>query len=181
MIITSWNIRCLNSRGKQRYLKERLKKDKPSIMIIHGTKINKRNLKKNLENFKPQYQVMDRDANGSAGGFAILWNPREIMFDEWISLPKILSGGDFNMVTSLVEKKGGRRRKEDDMEAFGDIIEELHVVDLPMMNGVYKWNNRRGGSHQITSRLDRYLISEQAISKDIFMEASILPCMGLDH
>jgi len=34
MIVTSWNIRGLNNKGKQRYLKEILKKDKPSIMII---------------------------------------------------------------------------------------------------------------------------------------------------
>jgi len=40
MIVTSWNIRGLNSKGKQRYLKERIKKDKPSIMIIQETKIS---------------------------------------------------------------------------------------------------------------------------------------------
>jgi len=40
MIITSWNIRGLNSKGKHRYLKERLKKDKPNIMLIQETKMN---------------------------------------------------------------------------------------------------------------------------------------------
>jgi len=34
MIVISWNIRGLNSKGKHRYLKERLKKDKPGIIII---------------------------------------------------------------------------------------------------------------------------------------------------
>lgn len=53
MIITSWNIRGLNSRGKQRYLKEILKKDKPSIMIIQETKISESKLKGIMENFKP--------------------------------------------------------------------------------------------------------------------------------
>lgn len=58
MIITTWNIRFLKSRGKQRYLKERLKKYRPSIMILQETKISKRNLKEVLENYKPQYQVI---------------------------------------------------------------------------------------------------------------------------
>lgn len=40
MIITTWNIRGLNSRGKQRYFKERLKRDKPNIMVVQETKIS---------------------------------------------------------------------------------------------------------------------------------------------
>lgn len=40
MIIRSWNVRGLNSKGKQRYLKERLKKEKPSIMLIQETKMD---------------------------------------------------------------------------------------------------------------------------------------------
>jgi len=40
MIITSWNIRGLSSRGKQRYLKERLKRDKTIIMIVQETNIS---------------------------------------------------------------------------------------------------------------------------------------------
>ena len=82
MIITTWNIRGLNSRGKQRYHKERLKKDKPSIMIVHETKISEEKLKDIMENFKPKYQVMAQDANGSARGLAILWNPTEVLFED---------------------------------------------------------------------------------------------------
>jgi len=39
MIITSWNIRGLNSKGKQMYLVERIKKEKPQIMLLQETKI----------------------------------------------------------------------------------------------------------------------------------------------
>lgn len=39
IIITSWNIRGLNSKGKQRYLEERIKKEKPQIMLLQETKI----------------------------------------------------------------------------------------------------------------------------------------------
>lgn len=68
-------------------------------------------------------------------------------------------GRNFNVITSLAEKKGGMRRMDVGMEAFVDIISELHLMDMLTNNGVHKWNNRRGGIHHITSRLDRFLIS----------------------
>lgn len=92
MIVTSWNIRGLNSKGKQRYLKERLKKDKPGIMIIQETKINMQQMEGIIKKLKIQYEVMGKDANGTVGGLAIMWNPKEIIFENWISLPRILIG-----------------------------------------------------------------------------------------
>ena len=55
------------------------------------------------------------------------------------------------------------------------------LVDIPTINGIHTGNNRRGGKHQIASRLDRFLISEQIINRDIFIETMILPTMGSDH
>lgn len=67
------------------------------------------------------------------------------------------------------------------MEAFGDMILEQRLVDIPTTNGIHTWNNRRGGLNQIASRLDRFLISEQVKNRDIFFEAMILPWMGSEH
>lgn len=61
------------------------------------------------------------------------------------------------MITSIEEKKGGLKREELEMDRFRDIQEELKLVDIPTINGKYTWNNRRGGSKHITSRLDRFL------------------------
>ena len=74
MIFTSWNIRGLNSKGKQRYLKDRLRKDKPSIMIIQETKMNQQQIKEILEKSKSKYDVMAQDTDEAAGGLAVLWN-----------------------------------------------------------------------------------------------------------
>lgn len=68
-----------------------------------------------------------------------------------------LLAGDFNLITSLEEKKGGMRREELEIEKFSDIQEELHLVDIPTINGKYTWNNRQGGNRKITSHLDRFL------------------------
>eukprot|EP00253_Pinus_taeda_P022615 PITA_22615 len=85
------------------------------------------------------------------------------------------------MIKSLNKKKGGLRRTEADMEAFGDWIAEQRLVDIQTTNGIYTWNNRRGGRHQIASRVDQFLMSEQIINWDIFIEAAILSRMGSDH
>lgn len=208
MIVTSWNIRGLNSKGTQRYLKGRVKKDKPSIILIQEMKMDYQQLKQIMKRMRPEYEVMAQDAVGSAGGLAIIWNPKEVIFENWISFPRILTGlfkltgmeerilisgvygphiprerkeflknmqairriipgnlwiigGDFNMIRELGEKKGGIRRLDQSMEEFNEMITDQRLVDIPTTNGVYTWNNRRGGKNQITSRLDRFLLSEQ--------------------
>lgn len=61
MIITSSNVQGLNSRGKQRYFKDRLKRDKPGITIIQETKIAELNLKEIIKSYKPNYEVIAQD------------------------------------------------------------------------------------------------------------------------
>lgn len=207
MIVTSWNIRGLNSKGKQRYLKERVKKYKPSIMIIQEMKIISQKLEEIMRKKKIHYEVMGQDVNGTVGDLAILWNPEEVHFENWISLPRILSalfiligssewiliagvygphiprerknflknmqtiqkifpwvlwivGRDFNMIKMIEEKGGGINRPGQDMEEFNEMITEKILVDIPTINGIHTWNNRRGGRNQISSRLDRFLISK---------------------
>lgn len=41
------------------------------------------------------------------------------------------------MIKDLNEKKGGLRRREPDMEAFGDWIAEQRLVDIQTTNGVH--------------------------------------------
>ena len=67
------------------------------------------------------------------------------------------------------------------MDSFNEMIEELRLVDIQSINGIYTWNNRRGGKNQIASRLDRFLVSEAIMNKDVFVEAKIIPSLGSDH
>jgi len=64
---------------------------------------------------------------------------------------KAVMGGDFNMITTLTEKKGGIRKLNKDSEAFLDFIKTTNLVDVLPRSGAYTWNNKRGGERQIAS------------------------------
>ena len=67
MKVISSNIRGLNSKGKQRYLKERLKVEKPQVMLIQEMKVSSQKLQHIIQSFKLQYEVMEIDSIGTAG------------------------------------------------------------------------------------------------------------------
>eukprot|EP00253_Pinus_taeda_P023364 PITA_23364 len=94
---------------------------------------------------------------------------------------KCILGGDFNMITTLLEKKGGLKKLNRDVEAFANFIETVKLVDVHPKSGLFTWNNRRGGDKLIASRLDRFLISESIIMDGITAESDILPSGGSDH
>lgn len=94
---------------------------------------------------------------------------------------KIIMGGDFNMITSLLEKKGGIRRLNKDAELFAEFIDSAKLVDILPKNRFFTWNNRRGGEKLIASRLDRFLISESILLEGIIVDSDILPSGGSDH
>jgi len=91
---------------------------------------------------------------------------------------KLIMGGDFNMITSLLEKKGGVGKLNKDAKLFAKFIDSAKLVDIQPKSGTFTWNNRRGGERQIASRLDRFLISESIILEGILVESDILPSGG---
>jgi len=94
---------------------------------------------------------------------------------------KTIMGGDFNMITSLLEKKGGIRKLNKDGEVFADFIGSAKPVDIQPKIGAFTWNNRRGGEKQIASRLDRFLVYESILLEGVIVESDILLSGGSDH
>lgn len=86
----------------------------------------------------------------------LLQDPRRIKRREG-HLPCIV-GGDINMITSLLEKKHGQRRIDKYSESFKEFIEETNLIDMETVNGCFTCSNKRGGKHQVASRLHRFLI-----------------------
>jgi exonuclease III len=103
------------------------------------------------------------------------WLNSRIPYQNWII------GGYLNILTSLTEKKGGIRRLDRDSFALQALIRDLKLADLQTNNGVYTWNNRRGGERQVASRLDKFIILDTLLQNHINLSAAILPMAGSDH
>lgn len=68
----------------------------------------------------------------------------EDLRDRHSGIPWIL-GGDFNMIRSLSEKKGGTRSLGRDSIAFQNFIKTMRLVDIETSNGMFTRNNKKGG------------------------------------
>jgi exonuclease III len=84
-----------------------------------------------------------------------------------VNTPNWILGGDFNMIMSLEEKTGGSKRLEQDSGKFKTLPEQLKLVDIENSNGTFTWSNRRSGSQHIAYRLDRFLVTEHLIERDL--------------
>lgn len=52
---------------------------------------------------------------------------------------------------------------------------------MDITNGTFTWNNKRGGTSQVASKLDRFIISNDLLLSGHIMTAFILPFGGSDH
>ena len=57
----------------------------------------------------------------------------------------------------------------------------MKLVDSESGNGLFTWNNKRGGEALVASRLDRFMISEELMLIDKEIIARVLPFGGSDH
>lgn len=57
----------------------------------------------------------------------------------------------------------------------------MRLVNTETNNGIFTWNNKRGGASQVASKLDRFIISKDLILTGIDLSAMILPFGGSDH
>ena len=85
------------------------------------------------------------------------------------------------MIKSLEKYKGGIHRLEPDILAFSQMIDNLNIIDLDPNDGCFTWNNKRGGTHQIACRLDRFLITEHIVLEGWNIESTIIPTFSSDH
>ena len=169
MKFTSWNIRGLGSKRKQRLLSNRMKQVAPDVIFIQETKCSIQKIKQIHGKWLNRFDFSEVKVENTAGGILTLWNPQNIdmvdakasrnylsmvirlvgnkemylvtnvygpqrlkgkllfldslkkLNERHLKIPQIL-GGDFNMITTLSEKKGGIRKLNKDSEAFLDFI-----------------------------------------------------------
>lgn len=95
--------------------------------------------------------------------------------------PLWISEGDFNMITRLEERRGGKNKGSQEGIPLKEFIQKNWLIDLPFNNGIFTWSNKRAGLHQIASRLDRFLLSDNTIHIGGDFATSILPYSRSDH
>jgi len=95
--------------------------------------------------------------------------------------PLWIGEGDFNIIKTMEEKQGGRIRLDSDSNGFKQFLQNNRLMDIPTSNGIFTWSNKRRGIHHITSKLDRFLISDNAVHLGGDFTASIIPQGGSDH
>ncbi len=82
---------------------------------------------------------------------------------EWVGNKIWIMGGDFNLIKSLEEKKGGIINLYNSNLMFGECIKKLNLIDMRTHNSLFTWNNKRIGDENIASRLDRFLLLESIL------------------
>jgi exonuclease III len=101
MKFISWNIRGLMGRPNNQLLKQRISSEKPIVVMIQETKCLHHLLQTLASRIWPCSLAIALDAQGSAGGLSLLWNPSEISLSDFFSTKYSLSAR-FQLVGSTL-------------------------------------------------------------------------------
>ena len=85
------------------------------------------------------------------------------------------------MITTLREKKGGRRVLDKYQEEFRELLAHNPLVDLKRGDEWFTWNYRKGGEHLVASRIDRFQVLENIVRGSREIRVSVLPIAGSYH
>uniref|UniRef100_A0A803LHG7 Zinc knuckle CX2CX4HX4C domain-containing protein n=1 Tax=Chenopodium quinoa TaxID=63459 RepID=A0A803LHG7_CHEQI len=67
-----------------------------------------------------------------------------------------LCGGDFNLMLTSNEKKGGRDFDNVEAEILREAVNFCELVDMGFIGHDFTWTNNRGGKENVQERLDKY-------------------------
>ena len=81
MKMLSWNIRGLNAKSKQVFLRERIKKEQSDILLLQETECAGEEAYFTLQKCWKQSHHVEINAKGAAGGLAMLLNPTTVLID----------------------------------------------------------------------------------------------------
>lgn len=109
-----------------------------------------------------------------------LLTSREELRERYLDMPSILAW-DFNMIISLTEKRGGTITVGRDFVSSKNFINNMTLVDDKIINATFTWNKKGGGSSQVTSKPNGFIISKDLFLIGHDMSALILSSGGLDH
>ncbi|WMV09475.1 hypothetical protein MTR67_002860, partial [Solanum verrucosum] len=108
---------------------------------------------------------------------------RRALWQELLVLKNSLNGpwvvcGDFN-ITRYPSERTNCHKLSGAMDEFSSCIEELELVDPPLLGGSFTW--RRGEDHSCASRIDRILRCAEWGDNFPHIKQSCRPKMASDH
>lgn len=78
MKLTTWNIRGLGSKRKQRNLSNTMKEEKPDMVFILETKCSIDKIREIHSKCIIKYEYLELKADNTTGGILTLWNPQKL-------------------------------------------------------------------------------------------------------
>jgi hypothetical protein len=89
--------------------------------------------------------------------------------------------GDFNSITSSLDKLGGRPFNALSHNDFGYFMNAFGMIDLGFLGNPFTWSNHRQGHGLIKERLDRGVVSSQWLHEFPAISVTHLPAYSSDH
>ncbi|MBA0772299.1 hypothetical protein Gotri_007708 [Gossypium trilobum] len=136
-----------------------------------------------LRAWKPFNSSRAQATSRRSGGLAMLWKDGAdvVIATVLIRLEDWLVGGDFNAVIDDTEKERGGRKPRVHLEEFRDVLEELALVDIKIDRGWFTWVNNQEGGDLVKRRLDRFVMSANAISNLPLIVTNVIRQDKSDH
>ncbi|KAF9601082.1 hypothetical protein IFM89_016055 [Coptis chinensis] len=89
--------------------------------------------------------------------------------------------GDFNIVTSIAERKGGGTPCISAMDDFNHFIHLNALIDSTTSGFKYSWCNKRWGSIRMLQKIDRMLVNQDLLKGNVGWRSKILKRKLSDH
>jgi exonuclease III len=102
MKIISWNIRGLNSKSRQWFLRNRLKEEQLDILLIQETKCKDEIATSLLQKSWNSLEIIATDAQGFSRGMAIAWNRNEVEMTQFWTTKGTITGHFTYIGTSTI-------------------------------------------------------------------------------
>ncbi|KAF9622277.1 hypothetical protein IFM89_031080 [Coptis chinensis] len=89
--------------------------------------------------------------------------------------------GDFNIVSSVTERRGGRSPCITAMNEFNSFIHSNALIDSTTCGFNYSWCNKRWGNKRMLQKIERMLINQKWIEVSAGWRSKILKHKLSDH
>ncbi|CAM8951160.1 unnamed protein product [Rhodiola kirilowii] len=170
--ILCWNARDANNKGTIDYLKTLKSSHNIGVCVILEPKADSKSLAKVALALKFSSYTHFYPENTHIW---LLWDNPFNTLDPWFL------AGDFNVISSWSEKKGGNNSNHSAMTDFNNFIAQAGILDAGFLGPPFTWSNNRQGNNRIWERLDRVLLNGRALADFPEMQVTHLPRVSSDY